>query len=397
MTKRNFMPSVVLGIICLVAALLLALVNTVTSPIIEAAQDAAANEALLVVLPEGKNFEKITLDNTYPPIVQEGYRADGGFVFRMSVTGKSSGLVIMCGISSEGRVVGTKVIATQETDSYAAKVFPDVEGLEGKYKDAELSSFEPYLVAGATLTSKAYGEAIKAALQSFTLANGGEVDIRTPEQILQDNCNATLGTFDVLFTKWFATESLDGVDAVYESAAGRVYVFGETFVGIKADGTVAAADADAALVAKASAADEIIKASTLTELTARPDGVHENITKVSVTASGNYVFEASADGFSIYQYKEYYHTGSNTPIKLMVSVTAEGKILDCLTLSHDETKGYGDKCATEEYYESLRGSSKEEVTDRGAIAGATHTAEGYTAALKEIFDAFEIYNGGDQT
>ena len=80
-------------------------------------------------------------------------------------------LFVLCGISSDGKIVGTKVIADQETDSYDAKVFPAVQGTEGAYKGMDLSSFAPYLVSGATLTSKAYGEAVKAALQSFTIAN----------------------------------------------------------------------------------------------------------------------------------------------------------------------------------------------------------------------------------
>ena len=133
MKKSNFLPTIVLGCICLVVALLLSLVNSITGPIIEAAQNAAANEALLEVLPEGKNFEELTLDDKYPSSITKGYRADGGYVFQATVTGKSSGLIIMFGIDAEGKIVGTKVIAEQETDSYDKNVFPLVEGLDGKY------------------------------------------------------------------------------------------------------------------------------------------------------------------------------------------------------------------------------------------------------------------------
>ena len=41
MKKSNWMPSLVLGCICIVVALLLSVVNMVTAPIIEAAQSAA--------------------------------------------------------------------------------------------------------------------------------------------------------------------------------------------------------------------------------------------------------------------------------------------------------------------------------------------------------------------
>ena len=410
--KKHIMPTVVLGSICLIVALMLSLINSITAPIIENAQNAAANEALLVVLPDGKNFEEITLDATYPAVITKGYKADGGFVFQANVTGKSSGLIVLIGIDSEGKIVGTKVIADQETDTYDVNVFPVVEGTDGAYKGMDLDNFAPHLVTGATLTSKAYGEAVKAALQSFVLASGGSVDTRTPEQILQDNCNAALGTTDVKFTKWFATEVIEGIDAVYtaEDNSGRVFVIGETFVGVMADGTLAgAADANAETVL---AANTVIANSTMTEVTELPEGIDTKIVKkVYVTASGNYVFDLEAKG-----YQAGFEYGNKTPIEIKLSISADGKIIDCLTVSHQESKGYGDACATEEYYDQFRGSSASDITitvthpdymadqispdntDKGVIASATYTTAGYQKAVKAALAAFEILtaNGGEE-
>lgn len=409
MKKQNIMPTLVLGSICLVVAFLLSFVNTVTGPIIEAAQNAAANEALLVVLPDGSNFEEITIDGQYPAVIDMGYKADGGFVFRANVTGKSSGLIIMVGIDESGKIVATKVIAEQETDSYDVKVFPNVEGTDGAYNGMALDSFEPYLVSGATLTSKAYGDAVKAALQAFVIANGGEVDVRTPEQILQDNCNAALGTEGVEFNKWFATEVLDGVDAVYVSAdnSERVYLVGENFVGVKADGAIVnIGSADAVIVA---AANDKISASNLTEVTELPEGINKNtVKKVYVTDSGNYVFDVVAKG-----YQALFDYGNGAVINIKLSISADGKIIDCLTVSHEESKGYGDVCATEEYYAQYRGASSDDIkitskspdahadqipadnTDVGVIASATFTTYGYQKAVKAAFEAYEILTGGE--
>ena len=410
--KKHIMPTVVLGSICLIVALMLSLINSITAPIIENAQNAAANEALLVVLPDGKNFEEITLDATYPAVITKGYKADGGFVFQANVTGKNSGLIVLIGIDSEGKIVGTKVIADQETDTYDVNVFPAVEGTDGAYKGMDLDNFAPHLVTGATLTSKAYGEAVKAALQSFVLASGGSVDTRTPEQILQDNCNAALGTTGVKFTKWFATEVIEGIDAVYtaEDNSGRVFVIGETFVGVMADGTLAgAADANAETVL---AANTVIANSTMTEVSEMPEGIDTKILKkVYVTASGNYVFDLEAKG-----YQAGFEYGNKTPIEIKLSISADGKIIDCLTVSHQESKGYGDACATEEYYDQFRGSSASDITitvthpdymadqispdntDKGVIASATYTTAGYQKAVKAAFAAFEILtaNGGEE-
>ena len=412
MKKKNIMPSVVLGAICLIVALLLSLVNSVTAPVIEAAQNAAANEALVVVLPEGKNFEEITLDEKYPAVITKGYKADGGFVFQANVTGKSAGLIILCGINTDGKIVGTKVIADQETDDYDKNVFPAVQGTDGAYKGMDINNFTPYLVSGATLTSKAYGDAVKAALQAFVIANGGSVDVRDPEQILQDSCNEALGSTDVKFNKWFATEIIEGIDAVYtaEDNSGRVYVIGETFVGVRADGTVVNGGyADEAII---KAANDTVNGSVLTEITSLPEDINvKTVKKVYLTNSGNYVFDLEAKG-----YQALFDYGDGTVINIKLSISSDGKIIDCLTVSHNESKGYGDVCATEEYYGQYRGSSASDVilsvtspdmhadqipsdsTDIGAISSATFTTYGYQKAVKVAFEAYEILvaNGGEE-
>ena len=412
MKMKNIMPSIVLGAICLVVALLLSLVNSVTAPVIEAAQNAAANEALIVVLPEGKNFEEITLDEKYPAAITKGYKADGGFVFQATVTGKSAGLIVLCGISSDGKIVGTKVIADQETDDYDKNVFPHVEGTDGAYKGMDINTFAPYLVSGATLTSKAYGDAVKAALQAFTIANGGTVDVRDPEQILQDSCNEALGTSGVKFSKWFATEVVEGVDSVYiaEDNSGKVFIIGETFVGVKADGTIVnLGNADESVI---KTANGIIDASVLKEVTSLPDGINaKTVKKVYITNSGNYVFDLEGKG-----YQALFDYGDGTVINIKLSISADGKIIDCLTVSHNESQGFGDVCATEDYYEQYRGSSASDIvlsvtspdmhadqipdgsTDIGAISSATFTTYGYQKAVKAAFEAYEILiqNGGEE-
>ena len=412
MKNSKIYPSLVLCSICLVAALLLSGVNMITAPIIEKTQNAAANAALLEVLPEGKNFEKIEITQEYPAIVTAGYKADGGYVFQMTVTGKSTGLVIMCGIDSDGNVVGTKVISNEETPSYAEKVFPQVEGTDGKYKGMSLDGFEPYLVSGATLTSKAYGEAIKAALQSFIVANGGSVDTRTPEQILQDNCNAALGTTGVKFDKWFALEVFEGIDAVYtaEDKSGRVYVMGESLIGVQ-NGVVVTANVSEEAKAAILAADTAIGALTFEDV-AKPEGAKKTITSIQKVSNGTYVFKLSANG-----YQAMFDWGNGTQISIQLSISSDGKIIDVVTLYHEESKGYGDACATEEYYEQYFGKGDEDVkissaypshhgtdlipstsTDVGVIASATYTTVGYQTAIKDAFAAFELITaqGGDE-
>ena len=388
MFKEKFMPTIVLGSICLVVALLLSVVNMFTGPVIEAAQNAAANEALLEVLPDGKNFEELTIDENYPAVINMGYKAEGGFVFRASVTGKSSGLVIMCGISTDGKIVGTKVIAEQETDSYDANVFPFVEGLDGKYKDMSSADFEPYLVSGATLTSRAFSEAMKASLDAYIVANGGTVDSRTPEQILQDNCNAALGTEGAVFEKWFATAYVEGVDALYISDKGAVAVIGEAFIGI-ADGAVVGEFGDAEKTA-ALAAYDAYKSEKLTEV-AKPEGAHKNVVKMYTAENGTVVVEMKAAGYGI---MGEWHT-SGEYIQLKVAIDGEGKIISTLTTYQSESEGIGDIVADPEYYEQFNGKTDETYTEVENKAGATYSTKGYRDAVKQAFDAYKLLKGGN--
>lgn len=394
--KTKVMPIVVLSAICIVVTLLLSVVNMFTGPVIEAAMNDKANAALLDVLPEGKNFEEIALDETYPEAVDMAYRAEGGFVFRMTVTGKSAGLVIMCGIDESGKIVATKVIADQETDSYDAKVFPNTDAA---YKGMDIAGFEPYLVSGATLTSRAYSEAVKAALQAFAIANGGEVDLRTPEQILQDNCNLALGTEGKTFEKWFATEEI-GVDALYITDGGAVAFADGYYVGITADGAVSTSGINAetgetdtigdATYATVNSAYVIYSGATLTEV-ALPEGAHKNVLAAYVTASGNYVFELKAAGYGI---NGEWHT-SGEYIKLKVAISADGKIISTLTTYQNESEGIGDISANPDYYEQFNGKDAASYGDVSNVAGATFTTSGYKKAIGYAFDAFELLKGGE--
>ena len=108
MTKKfDLKPTLVLSAICVVMVALLAVVNLFTAPVIRAQQEAAANEALLEVLPEGKNFKDVDLTQyTLPASIEKAWSADGGYVFQSNVTGYKSGLIIMCGIGSDGKITG---------------------------------------------------------------------------------------------------------------------------------------------------------------------------------------------------------------------------------------------------------------------------------------------------
>ena len=172
MKADKIKPTIVLSAICIVVALLLSVVNMVTVPIIEARRNASANEALLVVMPEGTGFEELDISSLgLPANVTGAYKETSGkgYVFRVTANGYKPGLTVMCGIDAEGKVVGSKCLETQDT-------FGREPELDNSYNGQSLSDFTPNMISGATMTSSGYRDAINTALQAFVLASGGKLD-----------------------------------------------------------------------------------------------------------------------------------------------------------------------------------------------------------------------------
>ena len=384
MKKSNILPTVVLSAICVTVALLLAVVNSVTAPIIEAARAAQANEALLVVFPDGEDFEEMDItDAGLPASVVKAYKETSGkgFVFQVSSTGYKPGLIVMCGVDNEGKVTGTKCLESNETNG--------VEGsLDGKFNTMTLDTLTVDVIASSTKTCEGYRDAVKAALQAQIICSGGSVDIRDPEQILQDNCNAALGTEGLTFKKWFAVEEIAGVDALYlpENAEGAVAKVGDLFVGVNASGEVVTPGEEFAEITEVvKNAYAIYSASVLTEITL-PEGVSQRVVGAWKTASGNYVFEIEAAGYGING--EYVASGEY--VRLKVALTAEGVIISTLTTYQNETAGIGDVCMTPEYYEQFNGTTIDSYNSVENVTGATVTTSGYKRAVKTAFDTLAL-------
>ena len=174
MKKKNILPVVVLSVICIVVAALLAVVNSVTEPIITEREEAKANAALLVVLPGAKNFEELELSDAYPAEVKKAHKADLGFVFEVVTKGKDF-ITVMCGVDNDGKIVKLDVIKEAETPGYKELALPFVTGDNGAYNGVDAENLEVELFTGATMTSNGIYKAVKAALDAYTVAKGGAV------------------------------------------------------------------------------------------------------------------------------------------------------------------------------------------------------------------------------
>ncbi len=169
--KNMIKPVLVLTVICLVTSVLLAAVNSVTKPTIEAYEAEQAAKACLDVMPDGKDFESVALPDVLPATVTAIWRdASGGYVFKMTTNGFSSGYQIMCGISADGKITGTKVLAHSETPGYGSRTAePEYENSYIGEDKSMHANGESYLLSGATKSSTAYRAAISDALSAFTI------------------------------------------------------------------------------------------------------------------------------------------------------------------------------------------------------------------------------------
>lgn len=165
MMKDIIKPIAVLAAICLVVTALLAYINSVTSPIIAAAEQQAAQEARLEVMPGAKDFEPVEIEADG---VTEMYRADnGGYVIMLTAKGYGGDIRLICGIL-DGRLTKIKTLSHSETSGIGSKVVDNASGYSDNYAGKNAAECEDVdTVTGATISSTAYKKAIANAFAAY--------------------------------------------------------------------------------------------------------------------------------------------------------------------------------------------------------------------------------------
>ena len=392
MTKKNLMPAIVLSAICIAAALLLSVINIFTGPRIADNKEKKAIGSLIEVLPGATGKVDLTIDERYPDAIKKGYKFDNGFVFHTDVKGYASGLEILCGIDLDGKVVGVKHIESNETYGFESQ-------LNGAYIGKDINSAELIIASGATqksATSKGYYTAITAALQAFEIANDRTVDTRTPEQILQDNCNAALGTTGKTFVRFFESYKAFGDAKIYTCDSGAVIVSGESFVGYLNGSTSPVGTPDADAISKTAEAYTAYTALEKIDFSLYASTA-KSVKSVYKNTDGEYIISLSRKGFSY----------SEAPMVIEVFIK-DGVITSCVTVSHTESGGYGAACGSPEYYEQYVGKTADTYNtvpniiatangvNPGLTGGATQTSNGYKLAIADAFAIIKhLQEGGN--
>ena len=386
---KYFKSVIALTAICAVISILLAITNLITAPIIEENASAAANEALLVVYPDGGDFTQVDISTfQLPATVTDAYSAsNGGYVIKLLTSGYGANMVLMCGIDGAGTVTGATCLSSSETlgyektygDSVTGKTVADIDAVE--------------TISGATMTTSGYKNAVKDALNATIILGGGSVDIRSEEEILNDNLSEALPQAEGKFVSWFMAEALENVTAVYEAenGAGYVLVSGEEFIAVDKAGAVLSSVADDVKATMEANAQLIIN-SSLTEIDITSySEMPSQVKKVYKTASGNYVFELAANGFGING--DHYYNPSGKQIEIKASATKDGKVIAVLTTAQYETDNIGSACMNASFYSQFNGKTEADYSDIEGISGATITTNGYKTAIGKVFEAVKILEG----
>ncbi|MBQ6849296.1 MAG: FMN-binding protein, partial [Clostridia bacterium] len=315
------------------------------------------------VMPEGSRWEEIDRADyaRLPDSITVACRETGGhgYVLDVTVDGYNADMVIRCGVDENGAITGAVCVSSNETLG-AEKEYGD------RFGGKTIATYDEVdTISGATYTTMAYKNAIKDALYAAVILGGADVDTRTPEEILADNLAAALPAGKGKFTEVFITEEINGVDALYAADNGAGYVciavkeaignnFTGEFVGIDANLNIVTAGSTANTKAAFNAV-KAMNASTLSDINFANKGLNESITSVKKTATGNYVIDIEGRGYAYFDDNHGYGVQRFVPIHIRVSLTPDGKIIDCLTVSHEESENFGDKCGTEAYYSQFDG------------------------------------------
>ena len=172
MIKKFVLPVVVLTVITLVISVALAFTYQLTEPIINAGNQAAADAAKLIVLPNADGF--VDIDVTGIEGVSAAVQATNGagFVFTTSAKGFAGDIVIMVGIDPNGVITGVTQLDGNETPGIGTQVAEEAYTSQYVGQDSSLAGVSA--ISGATVSSTAFHDAVSIAFNAYAALEGGE-------------------------------------------------------------------------------------------------------------------------------------------------------------------------------------------------------------------------------
>ncbi len=412
MKSLSLKSVIVLSSICLIVALLLSVVNNITAPIIKAAEENAANEAYMVVLPNATELEEIELDGDTPPSVLALFRDKGGsgYAFKLLLTGTYTGkdMTLIVGIGPDGKIL--KMSFVEYTDSKGSAEAFDA-AFAGKDNTADG-------ISGATITStaikKALGDAYTVLAKYSTIEQSDEQKLSPYfESLMPAAKNTASGAIkfspvdisqfvglDPAVTAVFTpineigyiaiVKTSDSAVAVAVNAFGKAYKLVDT-EGNEIENPEAAAKAETiAPLNIASQSDHEKKINSALKKKFGRDGVgeltFEAITLDSAsTVTGVYKVTHGKDNYLAFFAQA---VGYHGMVQVLYIMDYDGNIVICRTTEQSESSDYGDKIGQSSYTDKIVGNIETLGDETILVSGATVTSTAVKQAKNDIKAAY---------
>lgn len=169
--KEYIKPIIVLIVICLIVSLELALTNSVTAPVIEAAELAQAEADRREMLPSAEDFALCECDIDG---VESVYADTAGSGYVIVAVGKGYGgnVPVTVALDADGTVLAVRVGSNSETAGVGSRATEQdylqiYQGVSGSADNVDALS-------GASITSRAVRTAVNAALAACEQVKGGD-------------------------------------------------------------------------------------------------------------------------------------------------------------------------------------------------------------------------------
>ena len=168
--KKDFVaPILVLSILCLLVSGALAVGNSLTQPVIEGTAAQRAEAARREIIPQADEFVLLEADHL-PKSVTEAYRTtnNAGFIFMTTTLGYGGEVKLICGISPDGKLIKTAVLAQSETKGFGTPVFEEPHA--GQFWGRDKNGIEGVqAISGATISSNALKKGIRDSFEAFEI------------------------------------------------------------------------------------------------------------------------------------------------------------------------------------------------------------------------------------
>ncbi len=418
MRKESLKGVVVLTSICLVVALALSTVNMITTPLIEKADQQAANSAYFEVLPDATEFELVQADELPASVVELKKDLGGsGYGVKLSTTSNYSQapLVMILGIDTTGVITKLAVVNYAETKEVGQDFYAQFENQDSTLDDVDV-------VAGCTFSSNAIINAVKDAYTAiFEYGNLEKSDEQKLDELMATIMPSAInksGTYE--FTPVTIESPAAGITGAYTSENDIGYIITaeangkKLAIGVNAFGYVYyCSDLDGNDLLNDAAYKDIISAAanTFEPLNKENDSKNQKSIKKllsdsakldlvdieginSSVASIYKVTDGSTKGYAIIAQT----LGFGGKMKLCYILNNNGDIVKFKALSQKEESvegaSYGTLITEKSYISKIEDKTVDTLTDEDLlVAQSTYTTNAVKLAWNDVKAAFNILTG----